>query len=252
MLNLHVIHSAQAAPAQTDPEQEARSPRQSQQNGTHPNLARGNSVGPAAPTGAGFHIYSPLSAADPHTSPSAFTAGADASDSGVEYSATQLLRVMNRFIQPGTRALSYFILCREMGARAIDAMVRGKILDIRWTDTISREGYDPRVMSMRIRESMPAAQRHANSSGTVVNDQDILSEMSEDGDMYALSEEEMMRMSQQQWEILGAEDEEQIVGPKLVPITPIMRYAMRKVVDEYRDDDRTVSEYESLAEVEEY
>ena len=59
-------------------------------------------------------------------------------------------------------------------------------------------------------------------------------------------------MSQQQWEILGAEDEEQIVGPKLVPITPIMRYAMRKVVDEYRDDDRTVSEYESLAEVEEY
>ena len=51
---------------------------------------------------------------------------------------------------------------------------------------------------------------------------------------------------------LGAEDEEQIVGPKLVPITPIMRYAMRKVVDEYRDDDRTVSEYESLAEVEEY
>ena len=51
---------------------------------------------------------------------------------------------------------------------------------------------------------------------------------------------------------MGAEDEEQIVGPKLVSNIPIMRYAMRQAVDEYRDDDRTVSEYESLAEVEEY
>ena len=51
---------------------------------------------------------------------------------------------------------------------------------------------------------------------------------------------------------MGAEDEEQIVGPKLVSIIPIMRYAMRHALDEYRDDDRTVSEYESLAEVEEY
>ena len=98
---------------------------------------------------------------------------------------------------------------------------------------------------------MPAAQRHANNSDIVVDDQDILNEMSENGDMYALSEEEMMRMSQQQWEILGAEDEEQIVGPKLVPIIPIMRYAMRKVVDEYRDDARIASEYESLDEMEE-
>lgn len=253
LLNLHVIHSAQAAPAQTISEQEARSPRQSQQNGAQPNLNRVNSMGPAPVTsGSGFRIYSPLNG-DLHTNPMAFSpTEPESSDSGAEYSATQLLRVMNRFIQPGTRALSYFILCREMGARAIDAMVRGKILDIRWTDTISREGYDPRVMSMRIRESMPAVQRQANSSGTVVNDADILNELSEDDDMFALTEEEIMRMSQQQWEILGAEDEEQIVGPKLVPVTPIMRYAMRKVVDEYRDDDRTVSEYESLAEVEEY
>ncbi|KAK7683758.1 hypothetical protein QCA50_013134 [Cerrena zonata] len=253
LLNLHVIHSAQAVPAQTISEQEARSPRQSQQNGAQPNLNRVNSMGPAPVTsGSGFRIYSPLNG-DLHTNPMAFSpTEPESSDSGAEYSATQLLRVMNRFIQPGTRALSYFILCREMGARAIDAMVRGKILDIRWTDTISREGYDPRVMSMRIRESMPAVQRQANSSGTVVNDADILNELSEDDDMFALTEEEIMRMSQQQWEILGAEDEEQIVGPKLVPVTPIMRYAMRKVVDEYRDDDRTVSEYESLAEVEEY
>ena len=50
----------------------------------------------------------------------------------------------------------------------------------------------------------------------------------------------------------AAEEEEEIVGPKLVPCTPIMRFAMREVVQEYYDDDRTVSEYASLSEVEEY
>ena len=50
-------------------------------------------------------------------------------------------------------------------------------------------------------------------------------------------------------------DEEEVVGPKLVPTTPIMRFAMREVVQEYyADDDRTESEYASLsdADVQEY
>jgi hypothetical protein len=53
------------------------------------------------------------------------------------------------------------------------------------------------------------------------------------------------------------EDEETlgggVVGPKLVPTTPIMRYAMRQVVSEYLDD-RTESEYASIVEgsVDEY
>ena len=48
------------------------------------------------------------------------------------------------------------------------------------------------------------------------------------------------------------------MGPKLVPTTPIMRFAMREVVQEYYADDeddadeRTVSEYASLSEVVEY
>ncbi|KAF9523784.1 hypothetical protein CPB83DRAFT_862279 [Crepidotus variabilis] len=45
--------------------------------------------------------------------------------------------------------------------------------------------------------------------------------------------------------------EGEIVGPKLVPITPIMRYAMREVVQEY-EDDQSVSEYASLSDVDEY
>ena len=41
------------------------------------------------------------------------------------------------------------------------------------------------------------------------------------------------------------------VGPKLLPATPIMRYAMREVVRDYLEED-TVSEYASLSDVNEY
>jgi acetyl-CoA carboxylase carboxyltransferase component len=50
------------------------------------------------------------------------------------------------------------------------------------------------------------------------------------------------------------DDEDQddlVVGPKLVPATPIMRYAMREVVQEY-EDEQSVSEYASLSDVDEY
>ncbi len=173
------------------------------------------------------------------------------SDTAAEFTAIQLLKVMNRLAQPGARALSYFHLCREMGARAIDGMIRGRILDLRWTDPVSREGWDPRVMSMRVRESLHANRiPGAGSSGTMVND---MIDPSEEGEMIALSDDELFREEQRAMELQGVEEEEEIVGPKLVPTTPIMRYAMREVVQEYYDDDdRTVSEYASLSEVEEY
>jgi hypothetical protein len=47
------------------------------------------------------------------------------------------------------------------------------------------------------------------------------------------------------------EEAMEIVGPKLVPTTPIMRFAMRDVVQEY-EDDQSVSEYASLSDVDEY
>ena len=47
------------------------------------------------------------------------------------------------------------------------------------------------------------------------------------------------------------DEDEEIVGPKLVPTTPIVRFAMREVVQEY-EDVQSVSEYASLSDVDEY
>ena len=43
----------------------------------------------------------------------------------------------------------------------------------------------------------------------------------------------------------------ELIGSKLVPTTPIMRYAMRDVVQEY-EDDQSISQYASLSDVDEY
>lgn len=257
LLNLHVIHSAQAPPP-SDDQENPMSPRQANHNGPNGQPEGNGSAVQRTPshqplsTGTGFRIYSPLTLnVDPHSSPATITPAGTGTDTSAEFTAIQLLKVMNRFAQ-GTRALSYFHLCREMGARAVDGMVRGRILDLRWTDPISKEGWDPRVLSMRVRESL-----HANratgpgSSGTMVND---VPEGMEEDDMVALSDEEFLREEQRLFELRGGvEEEEEIMGPKLVPTTPIMRFAMKEVVQEYYDeDDRTVSEYASLSEVEEY
>ena len=257
LLNLHVIHSAQAPPPNEEQEN-PMSPRQANANG-HAGQPEASGTAmqrsPSQPlgSGAGFRIYSPLTLnLDPHASPASLTPAGTSADTAAEFTAIQLLKVMNRFAQPGTRALSYFHLCREMGARAVDGMVRGRILDLRWTDPISKEGWDPRVLSMRVRESIHANRvPGAGSSGTMVNE--VPEGMDED-DMVALSDEEYLREEQRLLELRGGvEEEEEIIGPKLVPTTPIMRFAMKEVVQEYYDDDdRTVSEYASLSEVEEY
>lgn len=257
LLNLHVIHSAQAPPP-SEEQDNPMSPRQANTNGHSGQPDSSGSAmqrSPSQPmsTGTGFRIYSPLTLnIDPHASPSSFTPAGTSAESSAEFTAIQLLKVMNRFAQPGTRALSYFHLCREMGARAVDGMVRGRILDLRWTDPISKEGWDPRVLSMRVRESLHTNRvTGAGSSGTMVND---IPEGLDEDEMEALSDEEYLREEQRLLELRGGvEEEEEIIGPKLVPTTPIMRFAMKEVVQEYYDDDdRTVSEYASLSEVEEY
>lgn len=254
LLNLHVIHAAQAPPSDDDSDP-AKSPRSPVPpgNGSQNVLQRTPSNQPLS-TGSGFRIYSPLNLnVDPHQSPASFTPVGVGPDKTAEFTAIQLLKVMDRLVQPGTRALSYFHLCREMGARAIDGMVRGRILDLRWTDPISKEGWDPRVLSMRPRESLhPGRMTGAGSSGTMVNEVPP-GELDEEM-MTALTDEEFLREEQRVFELRAVEEEEEIVGPKLVPTTPIMRFAMREVVQEYYevDDDRTVSEYASLSEVEEY
>ncbi|GEM10776.1 zinc finger, RING-type protein [Rhodotorula toruloides] len=122
LLNLHLIHSAPTSPGDED------SPSQ------------------------GFQIYSSLRSASPHASPSPF----GNADSGSDFLSSDLLHVMQR-LQPGQeRALPYFPLCRKLGAKAVDGMVRGRILELRWNATITEEG-DPLTAEERekLRGSYP-------------------------------------------------------------------------------------------------
>jgi hypothetical protein len=56
----------------------------------------------------------------------------------------QLLKVMSKLSQPGTQHLPYFLLCREIGVRAVDGMIKGKVLNLHWTEPIGREVEIPR------------------------------------------------------------------------------------------------------------
>ncbi|KAI0718554.1 hypothetical protein C8T65DRAFT_762698 [Cerioporus squamosus] len=286
LLNLHIIHSAQASTNGQAPEASngAASP-QNEHASTH---AIHRLSPPASATlGTGFRIYSPLTA-NPHQSPPTMFASngssGDAPEFQADFSALQLLRVMNRLAQPRTRSLPYFLLCREMGARAIDGMVKGRILDLRWTEPVSKEFVDPSRMSMGVRESIRmqlgsgggGRRAGAESSATAVNEplagasttavpesgigtEGIGSEgaYGSEEDMVPMSDEEVLRAHERLMDgpPLAGDEEEEVLGPKLVPISPIMRYAMQEVVQEYyADDDRTESEYASLsdADVQEY
>ncbi|KAI0767247.1 hypothetical protein C8Q74DRAFT_1370068 [Fomes fomentarius] len=281
LLNLHIIHSAQASTNGQAPETSngATSPRDE-----HASTHAIHRLSPpmSSTPGGGFRIYSPLTA-NPHQSPPAIFAssanhaggGDEAPEFQADFTAYQLLRVMNRLAQPRTRALPYFLLCREMGAKAIDGMVKGRILDLRWTEPVSKEFSDPFRMSMRVRESIrmqlgggeggPSGSTTGLETGTegIRGGQGIQSIGAEgaygsEEDMVPMTDEEVLQGHERLMGGLqfGDEDEqEEVLGPKLVPISPIMRYAMQEVVQEYyADDDRTESEYASLsdADVQEY
>ncbi|PCH33251.1 hypothetical protein WOLCODRAFT_61294 [Wolfiporia cocos MD-104 SS10] len=269
LLNLHIIHSAQAprpgaaAEGTGDNAPAPQTPLDGSQHAIH-------RLSPPPGSNTGFRIYTPI-LPNSHLSPPSSVGSPDAPEFQPDFTAIQLLKVMNRLAQPGARSLPYFLLCREMGARAVDGMVRGRILDLRWTEPVSREGADYRTMSKRVNSMRYSRYREstrfrdsrrvgesardqiaAGSSATAVNDYDVA--LSEEGEMVPMSEEDFLRDHAGMADGQGPEElEDDVVGPKLVPITPIMRYAMREVVQEYYDDDdQTVSEYASLSEVEEY
>ncbi|GAA5826711.1 hypothetical protein JCM11251_002864 [Rhodosporidiobolus azoricus] len=133
----------------------------------------------------GFRIYSSLAAASPASAPSPFDAPSDA---GPDFSPSDLLRVMRRLApQSGMYELPYFPLCRELGARAVDGMIRGRVLELRWSRTITEEGdlEDKRRVRDKLRRE-------------------------------------------------GHGDEaEKIIGPVVVPTTPVVRFAMGEVLREY-------------------
>ncbi|KAF7343412.1 hypothetical protein MVEN_01773600 [Mycena venus] len=209
LLNLHLIHSSQAATSEAEG---SKGQVVNNRDAIHPGL------GPA-----GFKIYSPIT--NPR-GPSPYDNRSSAGYDSADFSAMELLKVMGRLGQPDVQFLPYFPLCREIGVRAVDGMVKGRVLDLRWTE--------PGVGSCGGR----------GSSGTAV-DQDAVSATISDGesDMVPVSERELLAREAQDLYV-------EVVGCKLVP-TPIMKFAMREVIEEY-EDQRSVSDYVSLSEVEEY
>lgn len=225
LLNLHIIHSSQSSqpPGHEDDSDPIRRPHSST-DAIHPGL------GPA-----GFKIYSPITnphgpVPNPEDRENAMVAGYYSAD----FSAMHLLKVMSRLSQPGVNYLPYFLLCREMGVRAVDGLIKGRLLDLRWSNP---------VQAIEDEDWVNVAGQHsrmAGRSGTAVGTAE-----GEDGDMAAISEGGLDHLQGEEYE------EEEVPGPKLVPTTPIMRYAMREVVQEY-EDVQSVSEYASLSEVDEY
>jgi len=246
---------------------------------------------------------------------------------------------------PG-RALPYFLLCREIGVKAVDGMVRGRVLDLRWTDIVRRSntvgvedrtnpnsimhlpshsqihsraqsadvlrirgggGYDSAIGDMTPREITPKASQttresrevedetsihgadpdlihsqepdrdhdhddhapphirnhtRAESATTMINSHEaiydaeegeIVPAMSDAGDTPVTGPGEQRYQPRYQEEVVEVEDgNDGFVGPKLLPATPIMRYAMRMVVGDYYVEDDAISEYASLSDVNEY
>ena len=128
-------------------------------------------------------------------------------------------------------------------------MVKGRVMDLRWTETVTREvGEEMRVRSVATPTQIatPLKPRDSgNESRNIspvlrlvlgppppIDDEEIMVPVTEGmhgGDIY----EEVM----------------EVVVPKLVPITPVMRFVRRDVVQEY-EDDQSISEYASLSDVE--
>jgi len=251
------------------------------------------------------------------------------------------------------RALPYFLLCKEIGVKAVDGMVRGRILDLRWTDIVKRSNtigmedwtnpnsqsilqfrashsqiqsrtqsadvlrvrgggatYDGSMTPKEItpkasqttRDSRDIAddtsihetgndhvhiqeqdrdQDHdpeqidhapqniksythtkAESAATMINPQEAIFDAEEGEIVPALSDvgdtpvtgpgEQRYQQGYHQEEVEEDDGDDGFVGPKLLPATPIMRYAMREVVRDYVVDEDTVSEYASLSDVNEY
>ena len=145
-----------------------------------------------------------------------------------DFTAMDLLKVLSRLSQPGVNYLPYFLLCREMGVRAVDGMVKGRVLDLRWSELVKANPEDEAGWV-----NVGGTPR-SRITGRSVN------ATTEEGDISAFSGGRP-----------ALYEEEDVVGPKLVPTTPIMRYAMREVVEEY-EDVQSVSEYASLSDVDEY
>lgn len=108
----------------------------------------------------GFQIYSAIQPASPHSAPS--PEHTEPPSVEASFTATDLLKVMRRLQSPPPpsphahkhpssakdsvkppkpiESLPYFGLCRELGVKAVDGLVRARLLELRWSRTVSKEG----------------------------------------------------------------------------------------------------------------
>jgi hypothetical protein len=99
------------------------------------------------------------------------------------------------------------------------------VLDLRWTETVTKES---------LWDGMNRMGDHpiVTNNGRAVASMGLEGQDGHGG----------------QRDVDGDEPEDAVVSPKLVPTTPIMRYAMGEVVQEYKDE-RSVSEYASFSDL---
>jgi hypothetical protein len=79
-------------------------------------------------TNESFDTYSPLSAS---------TAWTNAEDTA-QFTRRDLIYVMQKLVEP-PYSLPYFDLCRTIGTAQTDAMIKTRVLDLRWTRTVTPE-----------------------------------------------------------------------------------------------------------------
>ncbi|KAK7183919.1 hypothetical protein PSPO01_09941 [Paraphaeosphaeria sporulosa] len=80
-------------------------------------------------TQANFETFSPLSTA---------TVGTDTSEDTACFKPSDLLQVMRKLTQP-PYSIPYFTLCRMIGTAQVDSMIKTRVLEVRWTRTVTPE-----------------------------------------------------------------------------------------------------------------
>ncbi|KAK5313967.1 hypothetical protein LTR70_007389 [Exophiala xenobiotica] len=76
-----------------------------------------------------FEIYAPLSAA---------TAGTSTENDDAKFSSEDLMYVMKMMVEE-PYSMAYFDLCRKIGIGKVDSMVKSRILELRWTKSMTPE-----------------------------------------------------------------------------------------------------------------
>ncbi|KAK0458444.1 uncharacterized protein EV420DRAFT_1542266 [Desarmillaria tabescens] len=223
LLNLHIIHSSQSSSLSHDNE------RGDAIADKHTSIPSADSIHPGLGA-AGFKIYSPITNPVSPSSPTSPNSN-NRTFFLPEFSAMELLKVMSRLAAPGATSLSYFMLCRELGVRAVDGMVKGRVLDLRWTEPVTNENSDGRV-TRPVSTVAVHGQGHGPDGSTTVVDAPIgtfgTAASTEEGDMVAISEQERDYLANRYWDAGAVE-----------------------VVAEY-EDTGSVSEYASMTDVDEY